>query len=603
MLALACLVFAFAYPYLPAVGGDSVEQRYINIYLDNSPSMTSGELQSSKIAEVRSKAAEFIKALPSVYRVQVLSNDFSGRQMQYYAPSEALSLIDEVEESYSTRNVSDIFSRIASTNSENSVEGSEIYLFSDFQELAFTPTRANIPQNELKVVLPSIKGPASNIAIDSAWFYEPVLQPGFDQTLKVKLSYSGDGVEDEVTLSLTINGEVQAVQKVSIKPESKTETEFTIRTQSPDNYTGTLKIDAGDDPDFDNLLHFNFQVAKPFRILLTGSNQNLVTYQKLFKDSIYQLDYTPESAIDYGRLSDYDLIIVDSPENFSSGFISAAKANLSEGKNLILIPSSENVEGINQLLSGLGKPALGTRNDGLKARSISWNDPHFSQVFNNTPQNPALPSCDFYYSYPSTAGYPLVKLENSKALVTRIPSSNGNIILFLSSLDSSGLKRQALIVPLVLNAVLFSRENQSLYSLAGKSNGPSFPKPKNAQVLAIELPDGNLIPKQRIKGNQVELFELSTSIAPGTYHVLDGSDIVGMVSLNTEPQESYWDFLTFDELNQIYKGIQPMVLEADGGSIEDLIRRQYQGVSLWKWFLFAAIFLLLLETFLLKIWK
>lgn len=602
MLALACLVLAFANPYLPALQGEAGQLRYINLYLDNSPSMTSGALQLSKISEVRSKAADFIKALPPDYRVQILSNDFSGRQMRYYAPAEALGLVDEIEESYSSRSLETLLERIEAANRENKIEESDIYLFSDFQETAFK-AKESLGDKRIKVVMSSLKGPTANIAIDSVWFYEPVLQPGFDQVLKAKLSYSGDGEENEVVLSLSINGEVQGVQKLQVEPGMNKEAEFTIRTEDPNHYYGTLEIDAGDDPTFDNVLYFNFQVAQPFRIMLTGSDRNLPSYQNLFRDSIYQLDYTPESAIDYGELSSYDLIIVDSPENLSSGFQTAVQNNLTDGKNLIVIPASDNVSAINQLLAGLGKPVLEPKRPALRARSISWEDPHFSQVFSNTSDKPALPSAEFYYPYPASAGYPLILLENGRPLVTRLPSGNGDIILFLSSLDSSGLKRQPLIVPLVLNAALFSRENQSLYTLAGKPSGPAFAGPETDQVIAIRLSEGDMIPRQRRKGKQVEVFELPSNIEPGTYQVMDGEKLTGLISLNTEPAESRWNFLTFEDLKELLGGSELEIFETAGTDLENMIIRQYEGVSLWKWFVLAGIFMLLLELLLLKIWR
>lgn len=603
MLAIACLVLAFANPFIPAEQGSSGELRYLSIYLDNSPSMTSGELQANKISEVRSKAAEFLKALPANYRVQILSNDFSGRQMRYYSPPEALGLVDEIEESYSSRNISALLKRVETTNQENGIDESDIYLFSDFQEGAFKSEELLVGQERIHAVMPSLNGPTSNISIDTVWFYEPVLQPGFDQSLRAKLSYSGDGEEQEIALSLAINDEVQGVQKVLLEAGSTAEAEFTIRTQESNFYSGYLEIDAGDDPAFDNKLYFNFQVAKPFRIILTGSNRNLASYQNLFRDSIYQLDYTPESAIDYGELSNYDLIIVDSPENLSSGFQSAVQENLSNGKNLVIIPANDNTAAVSQLLSKLAKPGIGGKKPGLKARSISWEDPHFSQVFSNTSDKPALPSSEFYFSYPASAGYPLIKLENGSPLVTRLPSGNGDIILFLSSLDSSGLKRQPLIVPLILNAALFSRENQSLYTIAGKSNGPAYPAPENGQAIAVQLPNGDMIPRQRQKGNLLELFELPSSIEPGTYNIVDGNTISGMISMNTEPEESRWNFLTFEELSTQYGGGEPIVLQAESTALEEMIKRQYEGISLWKWFIAAAILFLLLELMLLKIWK
>lgn len=603
MLALALLVLAFANPYIPADEDVSVETRYLHVYVDNSPSMTSGELQTTKISEARSRAAEFIKALPSDYRVQVLSNDFNSRQMRFYAPAEAVRLIDEIEEGYSSRKLDEILDRMEVTTTENEAEAGDIYLFSDFQSHAFKSTDQLETEGRINTVVPSVEGQQGNFSIDSVWFYQPVLQPGFDQVLQVRLSHTGEGDETEVALSLDINGETQGIQKLTLQPGGSTEAEFTIRTESPDNYAGLLRINAGNDPVFDNSLYFNFRVAEPFKILLTGSDKNRKTFENLFKDSIYQLNYVAEDAIDYGDLPGYDLVIADAPANISSGFISALELNLSEGKNLVILPSDGDLAGTNQILSGLRKPGIREKKGGMKAVSVSWDDPHFSQVFSGTPENPALPSCTYYFPYPANEGFPLVRLENGSPLVTRLPVAEGDVILFLSSLDSSGLKRQPMIVPLMLNAALFSRENQSLYTIAGSSLGPAFPSPENDQVLTIKTSQSEFIPRQRQKGNLTELYELPAQISPGTYEVYDDERLAGLISINTDPAESNWKFLTFDELRNSLGAGESVVLNADGGAIEDFIRRRYEGVSLWKWFVAAAVTMLLLELVLLKIWR
>lgn len=603
MLALAILVLAFANPYIPADEDLTADKRFLHVYVDNSPSMTSGELQTTKISEARSRAAEFIQALPSNYQVQVLSNDFNSRQMRFYAPAEAIRLIDEIEEGYTSRSLEEILNRIESTTTENKAEAGDIYLFSDFQSHAFKASDNLQTNRRINTVLPGVEGQPGNFAIDSVWFYQPVLQPGFDQVLRTRLSHTGKGDETEVALSLEINGETQGIQKLSLPPGGSAEAEFIIRTESSDNYAARLHIDAGNDPEFDNTLYFNFRVAEPFRILLTGSEDNRQTFENIFRDSIYQLNYVAEDAIDYGDLPSYDLIIADAPENPSSGFISALQLNLDEGKNLVILPSDENAAGASQLLNGLGRPGIIAKKEGMKAVSVSWDDPHFSQVFSGTPENPALPYCSYYYPYPANEGFPLIRLENGSPLVSRLPVAQGDVILFLSSLDSSGLKRQPMIVPLLLNAALFSRENQSLYTLAGSTLGPAFPAPESDQVLSVKTSGSEFIPRQRQKGNLTELYEVPPEISPGTYQVYDDERLVGLISLNTDPAESNWNFLTFDDLRNTMGGAESMVLNADGGAIEDFIRRRYEGVSLWKWFVAAALAMLLLELVLLKIWR
>ena len=61
--------------------------------------------------------------------------------------------------------------------------------------------------------------------------------------------------------------------------------------------------------------------------------------------------------------------------------------------------------------------------------------------------------------------------------------------------------------------------------------------------------------------------------------------------------------MTFEELTAQFGGGEPVVLQAESSVLEEMIKTRYEGVSLWKWFIIAAVVFLLLEMMLLKIWK
>ncbi|MDZ7845760.1 MAG: BatA domain-containing protein [Owenweeksia sp.] len=420
MLALAALVLAFANPYLPAA--DSVEKpgNYASIYIDNSPSMQSGPQQSSLISKAREQAIEIIKGLPRQFKVQILTNDFSGRQQRFYSKTAAIEMVDEIKPSYAFRNAKAIIAKMQAAAQDQDINQLESFFISDFQTSAFSDI-PSLPADWRVNLLPITKEEGGyNISIDSLWFKNPVLQPGFDHELIIKLGHSGAAQTREVPVNLKIGNDLQGARKVKVPANASAQVSFTIRSEAAASYQGHIAIDAGS-PYFDNKFFFSYSVAEPFKVLLTGSNNRTNRFAQLFSDSIFQFSYAAITALDYSQLSNLDLIILEAPENIPSGLIQSLQKNLEMGKNVALLPSATNPEALNELLLNLQLPTLSAAQGSAKALEVQWDDPQFRDVFTSTPERPSLPTVEKYYAYSRSKGYPLISLENGSPLVSRLP--------------------------------------------------------------------------------------------------------------------------------------------------------------------------------------
>lgn len=603
MLAFAMLVFAFTNPYLPAANEADSQSGWASVYVDNSPSMLSGNGQNSALNTARTKAVDIIKALPENYRVQVLTNDFSGKQQRFYSKGEAIALIDEIGISYAGRTATNIVDRISEAQKNVNAEGLDLFWISDFQKSGFN-SNPTWPQGWTRSVLPLTPAEVlGNVSIDSAWFEQPVLQPGFDQELFVLLQNSGSQNAQKMPISISLDGQIQGTKEVEVPANGKVSTSFVLRPAEAKAYRGEVTIE-NQDPSFDNSFFFAYNVDQPFKILLTGDKTRIEKFNRLYQDSIYELSYMPTDAIDYAQVSAFDLFIIDAPSSLPSGLIQAIETQLKEGKNLVIFPGKEEATASNNLLSNLRLPALGTKQGASNVLDIHWNDPHYKGVFSSQPRNPSLPSTTENYSYPSTIGYPLLKLANGSPLVTRIPVGKGSLLLATANLENTNLISQAIFVPTMLNAALFSRSLNELYTLSGKPNGPSYESEIEEDIpLSIKTGSNSIIPRQRVRNGKVEIYDIPALLQPGLYNLDQQEKTIGYLALNTNPEESQWNFLDENTIRDIF-GLQSSdVLEASAGSIDYSIKQRYQGTPLWKWFLAAAIFFLFVEIILIKLWK
>ncbi|MDZ7845761.1 MAG: hypothetical protein U5L96_02710 [Owenweeksia sp.] len=80
--------------------------------------------------------------------------------------------------------------------------------------------------------------------------------------------------------------------------------------------------------------------------------------------------------------------------------------------------------------------------------------------------------------------------------------------MITAPLESSGLLNHPIFVPLMLNSALFSRQNTTLYTLSGKNTGPTYSGGSDQQPLKLQIADEQIIPRQRNRGNRIELYNL-----------------------------------------------------------------------------------------------
>ena len=113
ILAILCLVFAFAQPYIPLSNNKKVIQKnnLVSIYVDNSFSMDALSSNGRLIDEAKNKAADICSVYKSSDLFQLLTNDFEGKHQRLVNTDEFKDMLNEVKISSNSRNLSEIVSR------------------------------------------------------------------------------------------------------------------------------------------------------------------------------------------------------------------------------------------------------------------------------------------------------------------------------------------------------------------------------------------------------------------------------------------------------------------------------------------------------------
>ena len=98
LLALTCLVFAFAQPYLPGAGSRvKAGQRAVSLFIDDSWSMDGTNAEGRLLDQARKDAQDAVMAFNATDRFQVITNKFEGRQQLLLGRDEALESAGKAE--------------------------------------------------------------------------------------------------------------------------------------------------------------------------------------------------------------------------------------------------------------------------------------------------------------------------------------------------------------------------------------------------------------------------------------------------------------------------------------------------------------------------
>jgi hypothetical protein len=607
MLALAALVLAFARPYFPAAGGAAPGQKQsFVLYLDNSYSMTLSGPQGPLLNQARAQAAQLLSSLPRQAQVRVLTNDFTPRQQRYHSPTQALRLIDQIQPSPAYRSGTAIHQRIkASRPNEDLPDSSQVqvFWFSDFQRHPFGQLDfANSSQWRHHLIPLRPRTRETNLSIDSLWWGRPVLQPGFEQTLHVRVRNHDSSAVKDLPLKTRINGQLVGSATLTVPALSTATATFYYTPQKMGHYRGRVQIEGESIP-FDNTLHFAFSTREPTRVVSLGLQSELPLLKQLYADSLFQYQSFALNNVDYGALAEAQLVLLHTRQSPSSGLVEALQERLAEGGHLWLVPSRRE-SSTRQWLKALQlkpRPAA-FRPDTLRARTIHAQDPFYEGVFESPPEDARLPRVFGYYPLPREKRRPLLSLSNGDPLVAYYPQAAGKI--FLSAVspapESSAFYRHPIAVPLLLNAALFQAAFPTPYLRAGqKSAFLSFPSPtQSEQAVHLETPKGELIPPQKQAAGKLKVFLPPSHLAPGQYPLRLDTVLLGYAAVNGHPQES---ILRYRKLQQGLK--KQASAPTEGSEWPQQIEANFQGEPLSSWFIGIGLLLLLLEMATLKFWR
>ncbi len=604
-LAIVFIVLAFAQPTLPGSGqqlrsGDTV----VSVYIDNSFSMENSTSDGSQLEAAKQKAREIAAAYRPGDRYQLLSNAMSGDENRWLSREEFLHAIDLLSINPASHRLSEVAASQSNFMRLSGAANRHAYIVSDFQRSA-ADLDALPADSMAHFTLVPLQGVATdNIYIDTLRLDAPAYFVGGSVSVEASVRNCGASDVEKLPVRLTVNGRQRAIATIDIPAGSTAKASLRFSIDSAGWHDGSVNIT--DYPiTFDDRYYFS---------LLAGSQINMLQVDGATPNTNLRRLFGADSAIAYqaaplpSDLSQLDFIVLNEPDNLSSGQAQAVASWVENGGTLAVIPSANTKnDALNTLLTLLQAPTLERwQKHPVKATSVDFQNNLYRDVFNGTSSDMEMPSVQGHYTLGNNSvRQDIITLADGTPLLCTSPHGDGRLYLFSSPLTDewTSFVSQALFVPTLYNMALYSRpQPQVAHTLGDRApvalHGNYDPAGIPPQLSLPSPQPVTILPDIRRLGNRCVLMLHGELTADGIY-LLDQDE---HLAFNHPRIESQLDFLSPSDIKDLLDGRPHYSLVRNAAKpLQQEIRSSHSGTPLWQACLLLALAALLIETLLLKV--
>ena len=620
LFAIAFIVLAFAGPEWGKAGKNQNKagEKLRAVYIDNSFSMMAEGKNGQLFHEAINKTQELIKQSTRETRFALLSNEASGGKNTLNKEA-AYSKLQQMAISPAYRKMSSVIQSGLNLVKEKETGKYELFLYSDFQKNAFDAE--NFPADSLGnyYFIPLEQGRNSNIYVDSCWITTPVLIPGKHAELMIRMkNVSGENYE-KVPLTVSINGQQKAVAGVNLKAGSTEIVKVSFLLENAGWHKGLIEIE--DYPiTFDDRLYFSFHIKQNLKVLEVYDKKASTALQLFYQsDSVFQFEKVNYRRIDYNKLNNFKLIILNGLPSYSSGLLKQLNSYQVNGGNILLIPQAEtNLTEENKFLSRFQAGKI-TGLDTAKSRvvRIKRSNELFKESISKIPENADLPTVNrhFRFKYLISSGMEsLVSLLNGDDFLLKKHSGNGQLFLLSVPLDESfsNFSRQALFVPVMYGTVVSGGLLSRLFYTLKKDEVLNtdisvIPYGETPFHLQKTSSDFSFIPEQQSGSEVLRLFLRNDNLkTDGFYNLMIKDSVWQVFAFNFDRNESQTTYYSPEEISAKLStsGLLNFEVVADSDNTQTNVINSLQKASkLWMLFIIFALLMLLAEVLVLRFWK
>lgn len=474
MAVIACIVIAFAQPFIPG-SNVATQEKETAIYLDNSYSMQSS---GSKGELFKTAVTDLLERLPNDQKFTLFTNSNT-----YTNTTKKEVANDLLNSEYQSKPLS--YEQIqlkANALLNDNKKRKELIIISDFQKIDETfPDTIKGLKREL--VFLEAEG-SNNISIDTAY-----ISRRETNSIDISVSVTSDkAINNPVTLSLENNDVLVAKTSVDLTNLKDTGI-FNFETSQP--LQGRIYLEDNS-LSFDNELFISNNIDRKIKVLAINTVDGDFL-KRIYTEDEFDFTAVRSRDLNFNLLKEQNLIILNELNSISVNLAKEINTYLRNGGYLVMIPALDQ-SGYSSINNIQGTDNISEKEK--RITEINYNHPLLKGVFNKQISNFQYPKVNATTNTISALN-PILKFEDGSSFLFQ----KGNVFNFTAPLNNqnSNFKNSPLIVPILYN--MGGRNSlpvQQLYYHIGDKNSIAIPeKIIRDEILELSNESNAIIPKQR----------------------------------------------------------------------------------------------------------
>ncbi len=596
ILAWSTLSLAFAIPMLEDDTSRLSNGESVIIYVDNSPSMNRRGAEGPLWTQAVETAKQVVRDNPQS-NFYVLTSSGDGNEMIPKKGQMALSALQSIQPGFSSQSVQDVIIRASTLGLQDSVV---LYLFTDNQENNFAAIDdQGLPLTFVPVIYRSIEEDI-NASIDTVFIESPVIIPG--QVVLLKYQISTTAQMENVPLELWVNNEVRGVQNLNLKEGNESVGSFSFTADNTERLAIELKLYDGG-LEIDNYYPLALAVRKNIAVLhIRDDELRGLNIEKIIADSSYIVNTSTYGNIAFSELSNYDLIVADRTNEWTSGLANALLQAVESGSSLLLFPEGPSTNDLMSLnVAGFGEYDTASS----FSLELNTNRRFFEGVFYQEPERVQFPRILKFapvdQQFERFSGNALVQASTGVPILLQYDKGAGQVYQWAAHPESDQQGWTDLYSVFIYQMAIYKGKlnwNSVPLAVAKNIEMPHEVSTTDAVVRLIQ-DSALIIPQQSITANTVTFKTAPSPFVPGFAQVIFENDTIGSVAYRVHPEESALDPLDSESIKSRFEETSFRIAEADSGSeASNQIAALSQKQPLFKYWLWAVIIVLILEMIL-----
>jgi hypothetical protein len=620
LLAITALVLAFANPVIfDGTQAWMLGSRSVALVIDDSYSMSAGNERGPYFQQARKLAQDIVRSYGQQDEFLVMPLSSIQLNASFGDQANALEDLKDLSINQSIHAHSELlnFRKEIFSNAGNVVQ--ELYLLSDFQRSTVLADSAHVSLTDSSMLfkyIPLATRAQNNVYVAGQQILSQIIEKGKPVQMSLRLVNDGNNPVKELGVRLKLGEEVVAIANQSLEANSQVELELSFTPNQSGWLSGHIEHD--DSPiEFDNNRYFSLYVPESEKILLVEGDPSpnvRILYEELFQQ--FETEVIKDRNIASINLGEYRSLVLLGIKDISSGLAEQLQTFLDEGGSVMFFPGKEmKLSSINAFFTqaGIGRFGELTKvENGVKANGVELAHPIFDGVFTEERRRREFDAPSVYQYHPlkvnnASVQNLIIRMENQQPFLLESRVGEGIFYTFTVFPGDAwtDFHVKTAFAPILFRATQIMSQTQNVQ--AGQEIG--FYEPKSLQASGTEQiemvgPEGiRLIPEQYKQGGSTILKFDELALTEGNYQIMQGDELLEILSFNISDQESKLDFLPKDKLrNRLdragYEGIQ--LLESSAQAIKNQIQVEKEGLPLWKYFVIFALIFLLIEILLLR---